>query len=308
MNILMVGNICSTDIIADCINRLGHNCKILITSDDGFGQRYDYCIPYDRSKKFETVGKMISSANLASEYDVVHWHSGVARTRADFLIMKMLYSIPMVVNYHGSESRMGYGMYYKTLADKKVVSTPDLLHWHPDARFITNPVPLYDNSYDMDVTPRIVHLPTLKHERGTYLINEAVKELMDENVKFVYKEIENHSHSAALDEISRSHIVIDALSKDINYQVFGLVSLEAMSMGKVAVCHMDNNYMDFFPGCPVVNPDATVDNLKVILRGLIETPEGCRSIGRKGRNYVQRNHDPMMVARQFLDVYKEVLN
>ena len=73
-------------------------------------------------------------------YDLVHVHGGINRKRLDVLAMHFIHRKPLLVHYHGSETRMGYGMAYQSMVDSKIVSRPDLLKWHPDAVFIPNPM------------------------------------------------------------------------------------------------------------------------------------------------------------------------
>ena len=309
MKILHIGNICSTQIIVDSLRKLGHDAQVLITSDDYQDNGADIRCIYDRSHKLDCIIRMKNVAKVASGFDVVHWHSGVARTRLDFLLMKLLHGIPMVVNYHGSETRQGYGMHYQWLVNRKVVATPDLLRWHRDAKFIPNPVEMFDYYYKENDMPVVLHMPTVSRKmKGTDKVISAIGELEDEGYNFRFVLKEGLTRKQALEEIKKCHILIDYVGTKLAFAGYGLVSLEAMSMGKTSVCSMDDYFRSFYPGCPVVNNDGTVDGLKDTLGYLLDNPMVVKQLGIEGTRFVAKYHNPILIAKEFVKIYEEVLN
>lgn len=299
-------------ILASAQRSLGDDAAVLET-----WRRYDN-IPHDlenyyEGNYFEKLLKMRKTVRIARNYDVIHVHSGIAIRRLD--IVYLGFTRPLVVHYHGSETRQGYGMYYRSLAKKKIVSTPDLLRWHEDAVFIPNPCPvneqyLRDNkSPSEDMLPVVIHMPTNPKLKGTDLIVAAIKEL-EKELDFRFILIMGKPHEEAMRELSKAWILIDQV---VDYDksglpgLFGMVSLEAMSMGKAVISHVDSEMMSYYPGCPIVNTKVDKEDLKEKIRYLITNPEEVKRLGELGIRYVRENHDPIKIARRIRKIYEEII-
>ena len=129
---------------------------------------------------------------------------------------------------------------------------------------------------------------------------------------FDFKIIEGVHHSKVLEEISDSHIVIDWISREEVTKIpgiYGNVSLEAMSLGSVAVAYVDPLIRPHYPSdLPIISPaKPSVDSLIDCLEPLMADREALRKIAEKGPMYVQRNHDPKNIAKSFLDRYERIL-
>jgi hypothetical protein len=224
--------------------------------------------------------------------------------------MHYLHSKPIVVHYHGSETRMGYGMAYRSIADAKIVSRPDLLDWHADATFIPNPIKgVPEIRFDMDALPCVVHVSNNPLLKGTPIIKEAMAELVGEGLAFKFELVENMPHREVLEKISGSHVLIDQVlpgTKELP-SIIGMASLEAMARGKAAVSTFDHRFRSFYPECPVVAIDYGKAALKDAVRQLVGDMDRTRKLGGQGRKYVADHHSPKVIGDRVMAVYEEAL-
>jgi glycosyltransferase involved in cell wall biosynthesis len=288
---------------------LGHQSDVLETWRSYINYDHDFEHYYEGTYCHK-LWMMKRTIELAKHYDIIHIHSGMARTRVDYLWMKKLMGKPLVVHYHGSETRLGTGMHYRNIADAKVVATPDLLRWHPDATFIRNPMGTME-AEQPEGAPCIVHLPTVRERKGTAYVLKAINGLRAEGRQFEFSLVENVQHDRALKEIARSNIVVDQVATNVDGApagLLGMVSLEGMAMGKVVVNSMDSSaFGRYYPkGYPGVYADET--NVKEVLGSLLDDPEEVRRLGEKGRKWISEHLSPEVIARQHVKIYERVLN
>ncbi len=291
--------------------RAGLDSRILQTWDCSMYCPHDY-ENYYHGRSVRTVFEMLKTADVAKEFDIVHVHSGISGGRLDVLAIKLLELMPMVVHYHGQDTRRRYAMRYRSLANAKIVATPDLLKWHPTARFIPNPVSAVDREYDYGLgrTPVVVHLATNPKLKGTALIEKAVEELKAEGLRFEYRFVQGLSQAEAQKIIRESHVVIDQVVDEKETGIpglMGLVTFEGMAVGRPVICHVDPQYLKFYPECPVVNVLVDKKDLKTKLRYLIDNQEEAQRLGRLGYEYVRKHHNVDIIAAKVDEVYREVL-
>lgn len=295
--------------LAEWQKKAGHEAVVMETWWNPTEQPHDVEFYYGQKGFLNDVSTMRKVVRFSRDYDIVHVHGGLNWKRFDVLGIKLLKRKPMVVHYHGSETREGFGMSYQWVPDAKIVSRPDLLKWHPDAIFLPNPVAEHRYSFDAARRPRIIHLTNNRSTKGTELIIRAMKQLKAEiDVDFCL--VEKRPHEEAMAEVSRSHVLIDQVidAKAIGVpSVIGVSTLEAMSMGLAAVSTFDEEYRHYYPGCPVVTVRPTMEDLVSRLRGLLSDMGAVKELGIKGRQYVRTSHSPENLANRSLDIYTSVM-
>lgn len=295
--------------LAEFQKKAGHEATVMETWWNPTNQPHDVDFYYGQKGFFNDLRTMEKVIQFSEGYDIVHVHGGINWKRFDVLGIKLLKRRPVVVHYHGSETREGFGMSYRWVPDAKIVSRPDLLKWHPDAVFLPNPVAEHGCSFDICRKPRIVHLTNNRFTKGTDLIVRAMESLKEDmDVDFCL--VEKRPHEEAITELSRSHILIDQVidSGAIGVpSVIGVATLEAMSMGLAAISTFDEEYRSYYPGCPVVTLRPTMEDLLSRLRELLSDMERVRELGIMGRDYVRSFHSSEHLARKTLDIYSEVL-
>ncbi|MDW5564094.1 MAG: glycosyltransferase family 4 protein [Methanomassiliicoccus sp.] len=295
--------------LAQAQRRLGHDAVVIETYANPLNLPHDRDFYYAHQSFGKDLSNGIRMVRFAQDFDVVHLHGGIHWKRWDALAIKLFRRRPMVVHYHGSEARDGYGMRYQFLADHKFLSRPDLSRWVPDGEYVPNPVEELPYSFDTSSRPRVVHMVVNRRTKGTDLIVRALDELREEGLDFEPVVLERVDHSMAMDELSRSHVLIDQVLPPSPRlpSIIGLATLEAMSMGKAAISTFDAEYRPFYPGCPVIAIDASAEALKQAVWECISDLEVTRVRGLAGREYVKKDHSADEIVKRIMPVYESLV-
>jgi glycosyltransferase involved in cell wall biosynthesis len=311
MRILHLENLAGVPaILATAQRASGHHVTVLETHRNPYKFPHDLELYYGGNGFFGDLANMRRVSRSCIDYDLVHVHGGLNRKRLDVLGMRIVHRKPLVINYHGSETRMGYGMAYRSFAKAKLVSRPDLLKWHKDATFIPNPVDeVPEVPFHPEETPKVVHISNNRKFKGTDLIQEAMAELANEGLVFDFELVENQSHKYALEKICSSHILIDQVLPGTWElpSVIGMVSLEAMARGKAVVTTFDQEYRPFYPGCPVLAIEFGKSQLKEAVRRMVKDLDETMELGGQGRRYVHERHSPKVINDRVMEIYLKAL-
>ena len=296
--------------IAKAQRRLGHHAEVMETWSNTLNEPHDVEFYYTHQSLSGDIANGRRIIRYARDFDIVHVHGGIHRKRWDVLAMGLYLRKPLVVHYHGSETRDGYGMHYKFLARHKFLSRPDLSKWIADGEYIPNPVGEHEYVFDAAARPRVFHMATNRRAKGTDLIQKALAELEQEGLDFEYVVLDRVDHAAAMRELARSHIlidqVIDARAVGIP-SIIGLATFEAMAMGKVSISTFDQEYRPFYPGCPVITIEPGLGPLKEAIRKSVDDLPGIREIGLAGRSYVREKHSADVIVKRVMQVYEGLL-
>lgn len=151
--------------------------------------------------------------------------------------------------------------------------------------------------------PKIIHAPTNRAFKGSPYVSAAISTLSKElNLPFIYETIENMSHSEALKKYLEADIIIDQLLCG----TYGMLSVEAMAMGKVVVAFIrDDIRQSIRKELPIVT--ARPESLAETLRELIKDPMKRHEIGMKSRKFAEEYHDTSVVIDKLSSIYKEML-
>lgn len=151
-----------------------------------------------------------------------------------------------------------------------------------------------------NLNPVIIHAPTNREFKGSYYIEKAVGELKLTH-NFTYFAVENMSHQQAMKSYLNADIIVD----QILCGTYGMLSVEAMAMGKVVVAYVREDVKSKFPpDLPIVvaNPDTIRD----VLLHLLHNPELRHSIGKASRAYVEKYHSVEHVIPKLLEIYSKI--
>lgn len=286
---------------------LGHESDVLETWRSASGYPHDIEHYYDGSMP-HILREMSRTVRDAKRYDIIHAHSGLARRRVDYTIIKRVYGKPLVVHYHGSDCRMGYGNHHRSLPDARIVATPDLLSFHPNAEFIPNPMEPMGAAWP-DGRFKIIHMPTNRVKKGTEAVLRACEALNYKGFDLVL--IENRTHDEALAALSRAHVLVDQVNRTLDGHPAGLIgvaSLEGMAMGKAVIGSMSlDGYGRYYPqGYPGIYADE--ETLRSVLETLVSEPEKARRAGEAGQRWIGENLRPEIIAKRHIAVYRRVLD
>ncbi len=143
----------------------------------------------------------------------------------------------------------------------------------------------------------IVHAPSKKEIKGSNIIIETVEELKEfYNIDF--KLVYNMPHEKALRIYQKADLIIDQL----RIGSYGMLSIEAMAMGKPVICYLREDLISLFPCIPpIINANET--NLKEKIEFLIKNPDIRQSLGIQSRKYVEEYHDSIKVAEKCIEIY-----
>lgn len=149
--------------------------------------------------------------------------------------------------------------------------------------------------------PMLVHAPTQPTFKGTAIIEAVLHSLWNMGYTFTYYRIENMSHDEALQLYRQADIIID----QILVGSYGVLSVEAMALGKPVVCYIREDLQATYPGkLPIVS--ANPATLQAALIPLITDAAKREQIGMQGRKYAEAVHDVSKVIPKLIDIYKEV--
>lgn len=147
---------------------------------------------------------------------------------------------------------------------------------------------------------RIVHTPTRRGFKGTDVVIDAIHKLREVRRDFEFQIVEGLAYADYLEAVRHADIVID----QVHSQSSGMNGLEMMAAGKVILTGstpLGRAYFPFGDESPAfdASPDPRIlaDTLSSVLDRKAEFPH----IAQASRAYVERNHDVVKVAQQFLD-------
>ncbi|HET6262540.1 MAG TPA: glycosyltransferase [Chloroflexia bacterium] len=191
-------------------------------------------------------------------------------------------------------------------ADVAFVSTPDLLAFVPGAHLLPGPVDLAKwaprggrrevISYAHPV--RIVHGPTNRAVKGTKYLLDAVQRLKSAGYPVEIDLLEGLPHEQIHALTEQADIAVDQLM----IGAYGTFSVEMMARGLPVVCRIREDLRRFYPpDLPVIN--AEPGSIYDVLESLITQPERWADLGRRGIEYVQREHEMHRVAARALSLY-----
>ena len=187
-------------------------------------------------------------------------------------------------------------------ADRCFHLNPDLARWLPASRFLP-----YANVDPQELRPGgpaqsrgelvIAHAPTNREVKGTRWVLDAVEQLRGEGVALRLDLIEGVPHAEVLRRLRDADLVVDQLLLGW----YGGFAVEAMALAKPVLCFIrektpgDN---PFGAELPIVR--TTPASLVERLRELAADREARARIGAASRAFVERRHDPRLVAREVL--------
>jgi hypothetical protein len=150
--------------------KMGHKVVILNITQDYTSEKVDISLdlPLKYSKKdlfsrFKIISASLSQVVKGRDFDIVHLHdAGIFPQDVDIPLFFKRHG-KVIVHWHGSKLRRGFRKTFGSkYADAEIVSTPDLLEYAPEAKWIPNCIPLHglDKINRNDGRILIGHAPT----------------------------------------------------------------------------------------------------------------------------------------------------
>lgn len=241
---------------------------------------------------------------LLPDYDLIHVHGGIGISGIGLSPFKAA-GKRFFVHYHGSELREGIQTSFHPLAERIFVSTPDLLRYSDNVGgrklvHIPNPVSMegvervdWDERIDRisGSGPIVVsHMPSVRSVKGTENVIRGVEGVNSDGARYDLRIIEDVPLEDAMKALSESDLCIDWMSPE--YDIHGVVSVEAMIRGIPVICNIDRKmYPDDIP-----IKESKPGDLSDVLMDLWKRRSDLPSIGSRSADYARRTHHPDRVA------------
>jgi len=269
--------------------------------------------------------------SLLARADLVHWHydSSCFSRFTDDKWLKF-FDTPGIVEWHGSDIRdpeleadtnryyrkaLDEGYEYKEDAQKAwkaqkrferlgfytLVNTPALRrHIHTDVFFYLNRrifLRDFNMSGQVNEVPSILFAPSKPIVKGAKWVYKAV-DLLRRSYKFHFEVLTNLSRHEVLRAMQKADIVLDQfVLGDI-----GMVSIEAMAMGKPVVCFIKDDLKETYKDSPIVqvHPETLAGGIEKLLR----SREMREARGIAGRIYAGRYYSIENQINELVRIYE----
>jgi len=283
-------------IIADQQRKSGHKVDVFVFNDMIFrqfgGRKLNYWSPLDRWRLFRKLGK----------YDVWHYHYpyGSLKRSLEKRKNRKIY----LKHYHGNDLR---GRLEENFC---LVSTPDLLKYAPNGKWLPSPIDLKEiektNSESASSNNKekqggglikVAHYPYYKNYSSNDYYSDALSRLENEK-KCEVISILHQPHLQALRIMASSDAIIGKILPDVGW--FGKFELEGMALGKSVITYVSEElYEKYKP--PVYR--TTKDTFKKDLEAFIEDRSERERLSNEGPKYVRNNHSAESVAETVMGCY-----
>ncbi len=189
---------------------------------------------------------------------------------------------------------------------QEFVSTPDLLHYRPNATLLPivtdtdrwlNPVRVEDGTANrITSAPKVLHIPGgAPLMKGSEHIRSAMTAL-DEAGIIQYAEVTDVPHESIPELIKNADIVVNQVAMGL----YSLVAVEALLAGKVVVAQVWDSVRELLEkrlGEEVPVVEASPDTLYDVVRGLAEDPELRAKLAARGQQWALEAHSPDQAAQ-----------
>ena len=264
------------------------------------GVKYNYSFPIDRWKFFR----------ILKEYDVWHYHYpyGSLKNRLEKQNNNKIY----IKHYHGDDLRG------KINEDYCLVSTPDLLKYAPNGKWIPIPIDMEEiilkrrdkqkglqQSKDTDLF--VAHYPYYKQYpsniRSFHDCYSNTLEKLQKEKRLKLVQILSIPHAEVLEIIQKCDIIIGKIIPDVGW--IGKFELEGMALGKPVIAYVSNELFEKYRP-PVFR--TTRNTFKKDLESLIEDVSERERLSKEGPIYVAKYHSVDKIIKTIKCCYNDILN
>ncbi len=288
-----------------------HSCRLITTRTVyNFNFEKDLHIPDLRDDGFELISELLKSA------DIIHFHIlADENIKLGPLCVKDFVKGKAIVHHHHGhpDFRSSPGKYhskYKSLGRQKLlVSTPDLLHLLPGAKWQPNLVPVNNPLYmplkgKSNGSVRIAHSPTRKDLKNTADLINSVNRSKDSGLPVELELIENTEHKECLRRKRNCHLLFDHLQG-----YFGVSSLEGLSQGLCVIAGLDEwNQRNIAEFCRCKNLPWVITNREDLIATIVELVEN-RDLriekSSKARCFMETCWNEEAVVMQLINFYQK---
>jgi glycosyltransferase involved in cell wall biosynthesis len=233
-------------------------------------------------------------------YDVWHYHYPFGSLKK--LLEKGLDERVYLKHYHGSDIR---GMYDD---DFCIVSTPDLLRYARNGKWLPNPIDLEEiesiqemsNIVDKGNVLRVAHYPYYQVYKEQDYHTEVLADLQNQGKIDVIK-ILGVPHRRSLEIISSCDIVVGKILPRIGW--FGKTELEGMALSKPVMAYVsDDLYEKYKP--PIFR--TTVQTFRKDIESIILDGPERESLGKRAAAYINEHHSADNLIEKLDGYYQKI--
>ena len=290
-----------------------HTCR-LITKEIRYNFLYDkdLHLPWLDSEGWCEVEQLLKTS------DIFHFHMTADENLelGPYKVGDYIKGKQIIHHHHGHpDFRSNPNKYREKYQISKrknlIVSTPDLLHLLPEARWVPNLVPLYDHLYmplDVPADGRVIigQSPTRQDLKNTMELSAVVNKLMQSKTECELEldVITHTNHKECLKRKRNCHIIFDHMQG-----YYGVSSLESLSQGKPVIAGLDEwncKHIKEFTGVNEL-PWVIARNkfeLKQKLQKLIEEPQLKKEIGAKSRIFMEMSWTEKHIIDALFEFYQ----
>ncbi|MDQ0207864.1 glycosyltransferase [Alkalicoccobacillus murimartini] len=312
--------------ICDALRKLGHqvsgynwfhtylNYEGKVTPTDAY-ELYKHLLPlinhaevchFHNGNTFTIKGEELPLLKeLGKKLVMHHWGNDVRTVKK----VKELNPFPLPPSYNTDEYIHERLTYLTSYIDTAIVQDYEMVPYVKDYYKHVHVIPLACNAQEFvphypPVTkekPLIVHAPTNQAFKGTEYVHSSIDHLEYQGYNFSYKKIEQLSHKEALELYKEADIIVDQLLCG----TYGVLSVEAMALGKVVVANIREDVRSHLPAdFPIVS--ATPETLSEVLKPYIEQPQLRYETGKRSRAFVENFHNADLIAKNLEHIYSKL--
>lgn len=253
---------------AAALKELGHHAEVWSFGEAAFGIPVDRVFDQDRLLA-DPLYRWQVLDDAVRGFDVFHFQYGRSLLNAHEPELPELWDLPLLrslgkrvfMHWHGSDVRLkskhmereGPDSYLadatvdedailarvsicRRFCDRMFVSTPGLLDYVPDARHI--PLAIDAAAWATERGPEpdkpvVVHIPSKRATKGSHHVDAALIPLHEQGV-IEYRALSGLTREQVKAEFRRADMVVDSMTIGDH----GLVAVEAMACGAVALAHV----------------------------------------------------------------------
>ncbi len=142
------------------------------------------------------------------------------------------------------------------------------------------------------------------HTKGIVFFEKALEIIKEKYTsKIDICIVENIPYNEYIKRYSKAHIVLDQVyAYDQGYN-----ALEAMAKGKVVFTGAEKEFVDYYKLSEevAINVLPDVDDLVAKLSYLIENPNEIIAIGKRARQFIEKEHQYIKIAQKYLETWKK---
>jgi len=185
-----------------------------------------------------------------------------------------------------------------------LISTPDLLKFAPNGKWLPIPVDLKNiekfktESSNNNKPLNIAHYPYYLSNRSEWDYFTATFNYIEKENKAKIIKVINLDHDQSLTAIGKSDLYVGKIIPEMGW--FGTAETEAMALGKPVIAHISDELYDLYRP-PIFR--TTRETFRKDLLDLINDESERRKLSESGPQYVKKYHDLSIVSNKVLEYY-----